>query len=139
MSYPYVFDYSQDTSVAGYSGPTVTVISDGNNIPGIINPVDNRLLIRTAVARIIGTRKGSRVMRPEFGNDIFSLLFEPIDSGIIQDIRQGIIDTLNREEPRIIIQLVDISANKDTHTVECVIQYRYRNTGKDDSFAFSIS
>lgn len=138
MSYPYEFDYIQDHSVAGYAGPVVIVISDGNNTPGIVNPVDNRLLIRTAVERILGTKRGSRVMRPEFGNSIFNILFEPIDNTTIQDIKEDIIDVLNKEEPRIILQLVNVTANPDEHSIQCTVQYRYKNTGKDDSFEFMI-
>ena len=138
MSYPYEFDYEQDSSVAGYSGPSVIVISDGNNMPGIVNPSDNRLLIRTSVERILGTRKRSRVMRPEFGSSLMSMLFEQLDSMTTEDIQNEIIDVLNREEPRIIVQMVNVEVDYDRHCIQCTIQFRYKNTGRDDSFAFSI-
>jgi phage baseplate assembly protein W len=54
------------------------------------------------------TRKGERVMLPEFGSIIWDLLFEPFTDGVIEDIRADAIEIIN-QEPRVVLQDIDIT------------------------------
>lgn len=56
-------------------------------------------LIKQDIMNALTTRRGERVMRPNFGTDIFDYLFEPID-----DVRDLIHDEVERVlsfEPRV--------------------------------------
>lgn len=53
------------------------------------------------------TRKGERVMLPEFGSIIWDLLFEPFDDGVVEDIREDAVDIIN-QEPRVQLQNINI-------------------------------
>lgn len=136
--YPYSFDYRNDSSVAGYKGPITISLADGDIASGLIDPIDNRTIIRNSIARILGTALGQRVMRPEFGNSLKSMLFEEIDGNEIETIREELSSILDREEPRIIVQSIDVESYKDNHYITCMVKFRYRNTGIDDNFAYNV-
>lgn len=137
--FPYSNEYPQDKSVVGYSGPTTLIFSEGQIAPGIFETVDSRTLVRTAIQRILGTSRGQRVMRPLFGTSLADLLFEISDDITEKDIKDEIINTINTEEPRINVQLVEIMSDADNHTIKCSIAFKYKNSGNDDSLVYTIT
>ena len=68
------------------------------------------------------TRKGERVMMPEFGSIIWDLLFEPLDDItkklIDEDVRQVI-----KNDPRWSLQSVAISEGPNALNIEIVVTY----------------
>lgn len=57
---------------------------------------------------LIMTRKGERVMQPDFGCDIWRILFEPIDGNRLEDrIEDYIEEAVNRWLPNILIQNIE--------------------------------
>ena len=67
--------------------------------------------IEQAVAIILSTAIGERVMRPTFGSQLPELLFEPINSRTLDLAEQYVVDALTFWEPRIIVR--DVSATPD--------------------------
>ena len=57
----------------------------------------------SSILQILNTRKGERVMFPEFGANLGPLLWEPNDEFLRQDITNSLIDALNLWEPRVIV------------------------------------
>jgi phage baseplate assembly protein W len=138
MSYPYPNDYPQSNERIGYSGPIPVNMGDGDIAAGVTEPIDSRELIRKSIERILGTSKGSRVMRPNFGNTIKAILFEPIDGFTETDLKENIIKVLTKEEPRISINVVSLTLDPDNHCIKVVISLKYKRTGVEDSFNFII-
>lgn len=67
----------------------------------------------------IMTRKGERIMLPNFGSIIHEMIFEPLTeetTALIEDDLTNIIDS----EPR--VELVNLSLNEREHTVTVYIQ-----------------
>lgn len=66
-------------------------------------------VIAENIRRILLTRKGERVMRPQAGSSVWDFVFENtgavLNARIDQDVRQAIAEG----EPRAIVQQVDIS------------------------------
>ena len=60
-------------------------------------------LIEGNIIQILGTRKGERVMLPEFGSNIRKFIHEPLDHITCALLRVEIFDAIKRWEPRIII------------------------------------
>jgi phage baseplate assembly protein W len=79
----------------------------GLNFPIRVNALGNIDLvtaekdIEQSIAIILGTRRGERVMRPEFGCLAHDLLFEPRDAVLAGQLRDDVIEALVRWEPRI--------------------------------------
>ena len=68
------------------------------------------------------TKRGERVMRPEFGTIIFDLLFEPFDDDLSDAVEEDARRIIS-EDPR--VQLVQIQVRELEHTLRLDIQLRY--------------
>ncbi len=67
--------------------------------------------IRESILIILGTKKGERLMRPDFGCDINDFVFESISSLTLGNIEVSITEALTKFEPR--IELIDINISID--------------------------
>lgn len=66
--------------------------------------------VRQAIRIILGTARGERVMRPDFGCGIHDLAFETISTATLADIGDRVREALAAFEPRIDVQRVDALA-----------------------------
>ena len=65
--------------------------------------------IRESIVIILGTRKGERIMHPEFGCGIHDYVFEVVNSTILGRIEVSIKEALLAFEPRINLLSINIS------------------------------
>jgi hypothetical protein len=84
--------------------------------------------VRQAVLIILGTAKGERVMRPDFGCGIHDLVFENTGSAAIQRVRQAVHEALLRLEPRIDVTDVEVRTGAQANVLEIHIGYEVRAT-----------
>jgi phage baseplate assembly protein W len=79
------------------------------------------------LVNLIMTRKGERIMQPEFGCDIWRLIFEPITTDTLEiDIERTIIDAVNIWLPYLNIEqiLFDYDENDiDNHSIYLQIAF----------------
>ena len=75
------------------------------------------------------TRKGERPFQPEFGSDVYSLLFENIDL----DLNERISDTLSEDIkfwlPYIVIDNIDVKTEPDRNFVQIQLRFRVTEQG----------
>ena len=75
------------------------------------------------------TRKGERPFQPEFGSDVYSLLFENIDL----DLNERISDTLSEDIkfwlPYIVIDNIDVQTEPDRNFVKIELRFRVTEQG----------
>ncbi|WP_338699879.1 GPW/gp25 family protein [Bradyrhizobium sp. 26S5] len=85
--------------------------------------------IQQAIMIILGTARGERVMRPEFGSRLRELVFAPLNSSTKSLVASAIADALVRWEPRVDVLSVrtDDKANSSGALV-VNIEYRIRAT-----------
>ena len=57
--------------------------------------------VQQSIRIILSTRKGERVMRPDFGCGIHDLVFAVINTTTLTEIENGVRDALAKFEPRI--------------------------------------
>jgi len=67
--------------------------------------------IREAILIVLGTAKGERVMRPDFGCGIHDLVFAPINTATITLVQNTVREALTVYEPR--IDLIKVEALAD--------------------------
>ncbi|MEG3936189.1 GPW/gp25 family protein [Microcoleus sp. T3_B1] len=96
---------------------------------GKIEMADNEDCVRQSILMILGTAKGDRIMRPDFGCGIHDLVFANNSPGtigqVINEVRQALIDW----EPR--IDLLEVDANPDEaqpNRLLILINYQVRTT-----------
>jgi phage baseplate assembly protein W len=85
--------------------------------------------VRQSIRLILGTRRGERVMRPDFGAGLEDFLFEPLSTTTAALVRYRAQTALVQWEPRIdvIEVLVDV-ADRRLGQLDITIRYRIRST-----------
>jgi phage baseplate assembly protein W len=85
--------------------------------------------IEEAILIILGTAKGERVMRPDFGCGIHDFVFAPINTATLNLVENSVREALTLWEPRIELVNVKISTEKVSEGKLLVsIDYRVRST-----------
>jgi phage baseplate assembly protein W len=85
--------------------------------------------IREAIRIILGTDRGERVMRPDFGAGLNEFVFEPLNSTTIHLVKTRVQEALVKWEPRIDVLDVSVSADALEHNKLLIaVTYRVRAT-----------
>ncbi len=84
--------------------------------------------VRQSIWIILGTAKGERVMRPEFGCGIYDLVFELNDDTTAANITEAVTEALLRFEPRIDVVEVDVHTGDSPEVLLINIDYQVRAT-----------
>jgi phage baseplate assembly protein W len=97
---------------------------------GGLQAADYEESVRQSLLIILGTAKGERVMRPDFGCSIYDLVFETKTAAIADKISQAAREALVKFEPR--IDILDISVIPQTDEMGekllVNIDYKVRST-----------
>ncbi len=101
------------------------------------HPVTNDLVvsrdasaIKQAIVNLLLTNKGERPFNPDYGSDIRSYLFEPLDYATAGQVSASIEDTLAEFEPRIDVLSVETFPNFNDNGFS--VQLEYEIVGSDD-------
>ena len=116
--------------------PTGLVIS----ATGGISMVEGHAAVRQAIRLLLSTWPGERVMRPDYGCDLYRLIFSPNDdttAGLaIHYIRQA----LERWEPRIEICNLDAHRREDDPSyLDIYLDYRVRPAQHTEQLVFAMN
>lgn len=91
-------------------------------------------LIKQDILNQFNTKKGERVMNPEFGTVIWDIIFEPFT----EEVKQAISDDVSRicnSDPRAVPIQIDINEQEYGMILEITLQY----TGTDQTDTMKIS
>jgi Bacteriophage baseplate protein W len=80
--------------------------------------------IREAIYIILGTSPGERLMRPDFGAGLQSLVFEPINATTMALAKHHVEQALIRWEPR--IDKIEVHVTEEARIGRIMIDIRYR-------------
>ena len=99
------------------------------------HPVTNDLVvsrdasaIKQAIVNLLLTNKGERLFNPNYGSDIRSYLFEPLDFGTAQQIQSNIEYSISNWEPRIDILELNVIPNFDDNGFDVEMTYSVRGS-----------
>jgi phage baseplate assembly protein W len=84
--------------------------------------------VRQSIWIILGTAKGERVMRPDFGCGIYDLVFEVNSPTTAAGVSHAVRDALLFFEPRIDVIDVEVRPEEDGTTMLISIDYQVRAT-----------
>src|SRR4026207_1649688 len=84
--------------------------------------------VRQSFLITLGTAKGERVMRPDFGCGIHDLVFQNLSAGTMGRVQQPAREALLRREPRIGVTDVVVRKGAADNVLEVHIQYEVRAT-----------
>ncbi|MEL5895802.1 GPW/gp25 family protein [Bacteroides sp. GD17] len=110
------------------------------NFEGGVNPtsmVAEEEDIRQSLRVILSTRKGERIMRPDFGTDLHNLVFHNMDLTARTQLRAAIEEAILYWEPRIQLTNVsfDMSEERDGK-LYILLEYTIRQTNSRGNMVY---
>jgi uncharacterized protein len=84
--------------------------------------------VRQSIWIILGTSKGERVMRPDFGCGIYDLVFEVNSASTSGKVAQAVREALLVQEPRIDLRNVQVESSGNGDTLLIHLEYEVRAT-----------
>lgn len=84
------------------------------------------------------TGQGERYLNPGFGSGLRSILFQPINEGVLQGIKSNIKNQLELYFPRILVSSLNIRSVQNTNILEFFIRYQVTETDIEDEILINI-
>jgi hypothetical protein len=132
-----MFPISQSSS--GPIGPINGILPpNGQNYSSIHDTKSPSEVIKQSIKRILMTTPGERVMQPEFGCKLKSIVFEPNDSVLVGDIHYILKEAIKRWEPRVVVEFIDIQQYPDNYEVVVTIKYLNKFDNSKDVLSLMI-
>jgi uncharacterized protein len=104
---------------------------------GAVAYVESEESIRESILIILGTARGERVMRPEFGCALNELVFAPNSTTTAALAKFYVKEALTKWEPR--IHLLEVDAAPDPDEAGCLnieISYQVKTTNSKDNLVY---
>jgi len=95
---------------------------------GSIQTAEYEESVRQAIWIILGTAKGERMMRPDFGCGIYALVFEVNSASTAGKVAQEVRESLLVFEPRIDVRNVQVEPQGDGEMLLINVDYEVRAT-----------
>ena len=92
-------------------------------------------LIQQDIMNMFQTKKGERVMNPEFGTVIWSLIYEPFTADVKQLISEDVTRILNYD-PRVTPTQIDITEAEYGMVIEATLYYKLEDVSTTMRLAF---
>lgn len=94
-------------------------------------------LIKNDLLQLILTTPGERVMRPNWGTNVRTALFQNIDDRLIADLKNSISTAISTYEPRVDVD-VDIASNPDSNQLNIFVSGIFTNR-PNDTFEMDVN
>jgi len=95
--------------------------------------------VRQSILAILDTEPGERVMRPDFGCGLRRYLMAPNSVATRALIRHDVQRALERWEPRIRVDRVDVLPGEDPALVHVVVAYAHVVDGRPDNLVYPFA
>ena len=126
-----------DASGAGFLGRGWAFPFSIRPDTGRIELVAGEADVHQAIRIILATKKGERVMRPDFGCGIHELPFDVISTRLSVAIEREVEEALRRYEPRIDVTAVRVDPRRAADGVlEIGVDYRVRTTNQPGNYVY---
>lgn len=117
----------QDIYGRGWGFPVEFTDQGDFSDQGVVMATDQKDIAQS-LQILFSTQPGERIMRPDYGCDLQSTVFENISAALLADLRTRITDSMLRYEPRVAVE--DIVIKQDA-SAYLHIQVAYRISGMD--------
>jgi phage baseplate assembly protein W len=117
-----------------------------NNVGNGLNPVDGNDIvadydynaIRNSLYNIFTTRKGQKILNPNFGSSLDQFLFESVNNINAKILGNTILENVNLYEPRIEVQNIQVMPMPDENQYYVIFVYKVLNIGRLDKFEINF-
>ena len=85
--------------------------------------------IRQSLYILLSTKQGERIMRPDYGSDVQTMIFEPIDANTTTYLKESIRRAVLYFEPRITLEEVHVEEDdEEDGLLHVSLEYTIRKT-----------
>lgn len=105
---------------------------------GDIKRVFNVDAVATSVYNIIGTNKGERVMLPQFGANLGSIVFDNITPDLPKEVASRIKEEIEAWDDRVEVVNIRYHADPDTNYIEMIIKFRIKGYEREFEASYRI-
>jgi phage baseplate assembly protein W len=102
----------------------------------LTNKIYDFALIQQDIMNMFQTKKGERVMNPEFGTIIWSLIYEPFTDNVKQLISDDVTRILNYD-PRVTPTQIQISEAEYGLIIESTLYYKTQDVSQQMNLSFN--
>ncbi len=104
---------------------------------GLVASVSYEEDIKQSIRIILGTSKGERVMRPDFGCGIHDLVFAAVSTQVITELSATVREALRTYEARIDVRRVDVDSSELSNgRLLVIVDYLIRATNQPDNYVY---
>ncbi|SEP63895.1 hypothetical protein SAMN04488038_10143 [Solimonas aquatica] len=124
------------------AGDRLELLGRGQGLPlfplegGRMARVEGPEKVRQSIFIILDTEPGERVMLPEFGCGLRRFLMQPNNGATRAQIEREVRLALQRWEPRIQLEQVDVLPGADAALIQIDVQYLHVYSGRRDSLVY---
>ena len=97
--------------------------------------------VKSNIKNLLITKKGERILQPEFGSNLKSLLFEPNVDDLETKIEDTITNSLEQWLPYVAIEEIDIEASdekKDKNKLKVLIKFKIGDDINLENLTFTV-
>lgn len=87
--------------------------------------------VQNSIRNIFTTRKGQKILSPNFGSSLEQYLFEPVTPIYGRAIGQEILESIQQFEPRIEVTNVKVDPYPDENTYRIAVAYKFLDIKKE--------
>lgn len=92
--------------------------------------------INSSLNILLSTRKGERILQPEYGCNLNDLIFEPLSLSMLTLMENHIKDAIVSFEPRIKLLKIDLESNANEGLIEVRISYLVKGTNSRLNYVY---
>jgi phage baseplate assembly protein W len=100
-----------------------------------IDTVTDEVAINRALKNLLLTRFFEKPFRPNFGSQVFEMLFEPVDLIVASNIESAIRVAIQNFEPRVTVIRVEATPDNDNNGYEISLMYSINNSILEDQLS----
>ena len=102
----------------------IAVMMGKNPFTDDVNVVKNGNAIKQSIKNLILTTPGEKPFQPLIGSNVYTLLFEPLDPFVADQIQEEVINTINQYEPRVALTEVSVQPIWDDNAIGIDVEYQ---------------
>lgn len=97
--------------------------------------------LKSNIINLLLTKRGERLMNPDFGAGIETVLFEQIGDDFEEKVQEIINESVEKYLPNVTIDEINVDmsdTNRDKNYVSISIKFRSSSTGLSDTVSFNV-
>ena len=94
--------------------------------------------LKTNLIAYLLTNRGERVFQPNFGADLRKVIFEQLEFGTLEELKETLTLKISNEFPRVRIIEMNITPDEDTNSIDIFFSYRVTNTNIQNTISINV-